>query len=116
RSMRERLSRPNSVFANGCFHVGPSSRSINFLSAGSYGASHGANSAAIVSAATMKRPVAANLFFRRNSVIPDARVYDGVQDVGGQIYENVCQCNRQNAALRERIVSGEDCLDRQAAK
>src|SRR6266481_9919723 len=114
--MRERISRPNSSFPSGCLHEGPSRRSTSFWSAGSYGASHGANSAVTVSVTKVMKPAAASLFFRKNSVISDTRIHDRVHNVRGQVDQDVRQRNCQNAALHQWIISREDCLDSEPAQ
>src|SRR5262245_13681271 len=114
--MRERISRPNSSFPNGWFQEGPSKRFISCWSAGSYGVSHGANTATNAKAVTITNPASASLFFLKKSVISNARVYDRIQQVRRQIDQNVGQCYRQNASLHERIVPGIDRLNRKATQ
>src|SRR5215471_3853694 len=114
--MRERISRPNSSFPNGCFQDGPSSRSGNRWSAGSYGTSQGAKTPVTVNRVTIKRPTAANLFFSRNSVISNAWVNGRIQNIRDQIDQNVRHSNGQNASLHERIIPRIDRLNCQPAE
>src|SRR5262245_31473998 len=70
----------------------------------------------MVSTATITNPAIANLFFLKNSVIPDAGVHDGIEQIGDEIDEDIRERDRQDAPLYEWIIAGVDRLNRQPSQ
>src|SRR5712692_1883895 len=106
---RLRRSRPNSSVPSGCpaVRMGARRRAVSMTS-GSRGASHGASTASTAMTATSPRPKRAELLLRNRrtrSVIADARVENGVEEIDDEVDEHEGRGDEEHAALDERIVA-----------
>src|SRR5438132_2124910 len=109
---RLRRSRPNSSVPSGCpaVRMGERRRAVSMTS-GSRGAIHGASTASTAMTATSPRPKRAELLLRNmrtRSVIADAWIEDGVEEIDHEVDEHEGCGDEEHAALDERIVAGLD--------
>src|SRR5438093_885520 len=106
---RLRRSRPNSSVPSGCpaVRMGERRRAVSMTS-GSRGAIHGASTASTAMTATSPRPKRAELLLRNmrtRSVIADARIEDGVEEIDHEVDEHEGRGDEEHAALDERVVA-----------
>src|SRR4030095_8734241 len=109
---RLRRSRPNSSVPRGwpAVRMGASRRAVSMAS-GSRGASHGASTASTAMMTTRPSPKRAALLrrnIRTTSVIADARIEDGVEEIHGEIDQHEGGGDEKHPALYQRIVAGLD--------
>src|SRR5882724_2845936 len=109
KSSRLNRSRPNSSVPSGwpAVKMGASRRAVSMAS-GSRGASHGASTASTAMTATRPRPKRAALLRRKirtTSVIADARIEDGVEEIDGEVDHHEGGGDEEHPALHQRIVA-----------
>src|SRR5712692_8049498 len=106
---RLRRSRPNSSVPRGwpAVRTGARRRAVSMTS-GSRGAIHGASTASTAMTATSPRPKRAELLLRNmrtTSVIADARIEDGIEEIDDEVDEHEARGDEEHAALDEGIVA-----------
>src|SRR5882672_1653581 len=106
---RLRRSRPNSSVPSRCpaVRMGARRRAVSMAS-GSRGASQGASTASTAMTATRPRPKIAALLRRKirtTSVIADARIEDGVEEIDGEVDHHEGGGDEEHPALHQRIVA-----------